>query len=221
MSIKTIAIAACAGAAALGFGTTVLAQTPAAAPAQTQISYGPVIGGVCTLSTDAVLANSTVGKYVEGRLQQIQAQVNAELSGEQSGIDTEAKTLDGQRGTLDQGTLEQRASALQVRYNALQRKAALRDRELQATVQQAQGRIINEMKPLIASAAESQKCSVLFDRSAVILVNPAMDLTPAVVTALNGKLTQFAFDRTRLDQSQAGAAPPVAEVPAQKPVARK
>jgi outer membrane protein len=75
------------------------------------------------------------------------------------------------------------------------------------------------MKPLIATAAEGQHCSILIDRSSVIMVNPAMDITPAVVTALNGKLTQFSFDRVRLEQ-QAGAAPPVTQTPAQAPAAR-
>jgi hypothetical protein len=42
-----------------------------------------------------------------------------------------------------------------------------------------------------------------------------------VVTALNGKITQFAFERTRLDQGQTGAAPPVTQTPAQPPAKRK
>jgi outer membrane protein len=218
MQIKTLALAACAGAAALAFGPAALAQAPAAA--QPAITYGAPISGVCTISIDGVVANSTVGKYVDGRLQQIGAQVNAELTGEKTGIETEAKTLEGQRSTMDQNSFEQRASTLQGRQNALERKAMVRDREMQATQQQAVGRIINEMKPLIATAAEGQKCSILLDRSSVVMVNPSMDLTPTVVTALNGKLTQFAFDRTRLDQA-AGGTPPVAEVPAQKPTARK
>jgi hypothetical protein len=62
---------------------------------------------------------------------------------------------------------------------------------------------------------------MVVDRSSVIMVNPSMDLTSAVVTSLNGKLTQFAFDRTRLDQGQAAAAPPVTQTPAQAPAKRK
>ncbi len=207
MMMKTFALAAAA------------AQTPAAAPAAPAITYGPPIAGVCTVSIDGVVGDSTVGKYVETRLRELGAQVNAELSGEKSAIDSEARTLEGQRTTMDQNTLRQRATALQGRENALEQKAAIREREMQATQQQAVGRVLNEMKPLIATAAEGQHCSILIDRSSVIMVNPAMDITPAVVTALNGKLTQFAFDRVRLEQ-QASAAPPVTETPAQAPAAR-
>jgi Skp family chaperone for outer membrane proteins len=217
MSIKTSAFGACAAAAVLAFAPHALAQ--AAAPAQPAVTYGAPIAGLCTLSIDGVVASSTVGKYVDTRLQQIGAQANAELTGEKGAIDTEARTLQGQRATLDQNAFEQRAAALQVRENALERKAAIRERELQATQQQAVGRVLNEMKPLIAQAAQQRNCAILLDRSSVVMVNPAMDITPGVVTALNGRLTQFAFDRTRLDQPQ-GAAPPVTQTPPQAPARR-
>ncbi|CAN7235190.1 OmpH family outer membrane protein [Phenylobacterium sp. LjRoot225] len=220
MTFKTLALAACAGAAALASGSAALAQAAAAPAAAPAITYGPPIAGLCTLSIDGVIAGSTVGKYVEGRLQQIGAQVQAELTGEKTAIDTEARTLESQRATLDQNSFEQRVAALQVRQNALERKAQQRDREMQATQQQAVGRVLNEMKPLIATAAQAQKCAIVADRSTVIMVNPAMDLSPAVVTALNGKLTTFAFERTRLDQPQ-GAAPPVTQTPAQRPATKK
>jgi Skp family chaperone for outer membrane proteins len=220
MTIKTLALVACAGAVVLASGSAALAQTAAAAAAPA-ITYGAPIAGLCAVSIDGVLGGSTVGKYVDQRLQQIGAQAQAELQGEKSGIDTEARTLEGQRTSLDQASFEQRVQALQGRQTALERKAALRDREMQATQQQAVGRVLNEMKPLIASAAQAQKCAIVLDRSSVVMVNPAMDLTSAVVTGLNGKLTQFAFDRTRLDQGQAGAAPAVTQTPAQAPAKRK
>lgn len=211
MNIKLLAIAACVGTTVLGAGSAAFAQA-AAAPA---IQYGPPIAGLCVISIDEVIGGSTVGKYVNTRLQQIGSQIQAELTGEKTGIENEAKTLEGQRRTLDQNTFEQRVAALQVRQNALERKAALRDREMQATQQQAVGRVVNEMRPLIANTSQAQKCSIVIERGGVVLVNPAMDLTQAVVTALNGKITQFAFDRTRLDQSQTSS-PPVAQTPPQK-----
>ena len=211
MTMKTLAVGVCAAAAAIATAPAAFAQA-AAAPA---MSYGAPIDGLCTLSIDEAIASSTVGKYVSTRLQQIGQQVQAELTSEKTSIDNEARTLDGQRQTLDQNTFEQRAAALQVRQNALERKAAIRDRELQATQQQAVGRVITEMRPLISSASQQQKCAIVLDRSGVVVVNPAMDLTQGVVTGLNGKITQFAFDRTRLDQPQSSA-PPVAQTPPQK-----
>jgi outer membrane protein len=43
-------------------------------------------------------------------------------------------------------------------------------------------------------------CALLFDRNALFGANSSMDVTEAVIEKLNAKITQFAFDRERLDQ---------------------
>ena len=216
MTFKPLAAGLCA-AAALTAGSSALAQTPAAAPAAQAAVHGPPIANMCIISVETAIGGSTVGKYVDSRMQQIVAQTNAELTGEKNAIDGDAKTLDARRATLDQSTLEQQASALQVRANSLQRKAQLRDREVSATEQKAVSRIGQEMEPLIRQVYQQRNCSILFQRTAVVIANPAMDITPQVITALNAKITQFAFDRERLDQPQAatgvGGAPPIVQTP--------
>lgn len=212
-------MAAGAGVAALAASTAAFAQAPAAAApaaaaAQPAIQQGPPIPGLCTVSVDGAIGGSTVGRYVMTRMQQLDSQANAELNGEKTAIDNEAKTLEGQRATLDQNTFETRASALQVRLNALQRKADQRGRELNATQQKALGRVAQEMDPVLRQVYQQQKCSLLIERGAVIVPNPSMDISQAVVTGLNAKITQFAFDRERLDQPTAGGAAPAAAAPA-------
>ena len=225
MTFKSLATGACAATVALTAATGALAQAPAAPAAAPAMTHGPAIAGLCVVSIENAIGASTVGKYVDSRIQQIVAQVNAELTGEKTAIDNDAKALDARRATLDQNALEQQAAALQVRANALQRKAQLRDREVQATEQKAVGRIGQEMEPLIRQAYQQKGCSVLLQRTAVVIANPAMDLTPAVVTALNAKITQFTFDRERLDQQTgapqvsrpaAPAAPPITTTPPAK-----
>jgi len=206
MTFKPFVAAACVAAISMATAPSALAQ--AAAPV---VTHGPALAGVCIISIEGAIATSTVGKYVDTRMQQIVAQVNAELNGEKTGIDNEAKTLEGQRATLDRTVLEQRASALQVRANALQRKAQQRDREVSATEQKAVGRIGTEMEPLIRQVYQQRACSMLLQRNSVVIANPAMDLTGLVVIALNAKITQFAFDRERLDQApSAGVSRPAA-----------
>ncbi len=225
MTFKHLVTGACAAAVALTATTSAFAQA-AATPAAPAVTHGPALAGVCIVSLENAIGASTVGRYVDSRIQQIVAQVNAELNGEKTAIDADAKALDARRATLDQSALEQQASGLQVRANSLQRKAQLRDREVQATEQKAVGRIGQEMEPLIRTVYQQRGCSLLLQRTAVVIANPAMDVTPLVVTALNGKITQFAFDRERLD-AQTGApqvsrpgsaAPPITITP---PAAKK
>jgi outer membrane protein len=221
MTSKKLVAAALTVVSTFALSSSALAQaTAAAATAAPAVAQGPVINGLCVLSIEGAIGGSTVGKFVGTRLQQIGSQVQAELTSEKTQLDNDAKALDGQRGTLDQNTFEQRAAALQVRMNALQRKAQLRDREMQATEQKALARVGDEMEPMIRQAYQQKGCSVLLQRNAVVLANPAMDITPQVMTALNGKITQFAFDRERLDQAvttpTAAAAAPRPAAPATK-----
>jgi Skp family chaperone for outer membrane proteins len=218
MTSNAIAAGLCAVAVTLTAASSALAQAAAPAP----VPSGPPITGLCVVDLDLVVANSAVGKYVQGRLQQISAQVNAELNGEKTAIDNEAKALDGQRATVDENTFQQRGLALQQRANALQRKLQVREREVQVTEQKAVGRVIQESEPLMRQAYQAKGCSILLQHGAVLggFFNPAMDLTPAVTTALNGKITQFAFDRERLDQPQAAtgaAGPPIVQRPGPAP----
>lgn len=206
---KSVLLAAVA--AVLASAASAQAQTAPAAP---PVNHGPALAGVCIVSLDGAIGSSTVGKYVQTRLQQIAQQVQTELTAEQTAIQNEAKTLDSQKATLDQGTFDQKNASLQVRAAALQRKAQLRERELQATQQKALARVGQELEPVIRASYQQAKCSLLLQRDAVVLANPAMDITPSVITGLNGKITQFAFDRERLDQA-APAPAPAAAAPAQ------
>lgn len=215
MTFKTLAAAGSAVALVLTSAAPAFAQQPAAAPAAAApaVTHGAPVPGLCIVSVENAIGASTVGKFVNTRLQQLVAQVNAELNAEKTAIDNDAKALDGQRATLDQNTLEQRAAALQVRANSLQRKAQQRDREIQATEQKAVNRVGTEMEPLIRQAYQAKQCSILINRNSIILGNPASDITPQVVTALNAKITQFTFDRERLDTPTPTAAAPAAAAP--------
>jgi outer membrane protein len=211
MTFNPFAAAALATAGALALSSSAFAQ---AAP---PVTHGPPINGVCIVNIEGAIGGSTVGKYVDTRLQQIAGQVNAELNGERSSIETEGRTLETQRATLDQNTVDQRNAKLQVDAAAFQRKAQLREREMQATEQKALQRVGQEMEPLIRQVYQQKGCSLLLQRTSVVLGNPAMDITPQVVAALNAKFTTFAFDREHLDQPTAAGAPPPTTVPTSTP----
>lgn len=205
MTIKNLVAATCVAALSLAAGSQAIAQ---AAPT---LSHGPTLPGVCIMSIEGVIGGSTVGKYVQTRLQQIATQVGAELKAEETSIQNDAKALDARKATMDQGAFEKAAADLQVRANAYQRKSQMRERELQATQQKALGRVGQELDPIIRQVYQQRQCSILLQRDALVIANPAMDISPSMMTALNAKITQFAFDRERLDQAAAGpqAAAPV------------
>jgi len=201
MHNKTLAFG---GALAVAMIASMAAAQTAAPAAPPPLAQGAPIAGLCVLSVQEAISNSTVGKYASTRMQQIVAQVKAELAPEDTGIGTDSKALETARPTLDQATFQSRAQALQGRVDALRQKADLRQRELQATERKSFNRIAQELDPIARQLYQQHKCSVLLDKGSTMMTNPEMDLTSQAVTALNAKITQFPFDREHLDT---GAAP--------------
>lgn len=211
---KTLAVAAGA-AAALAFASAAVAQTPpprpaapapAAAPAAPTVRHGPALPGVCTYSGDQAVQASEVGKYVAARMKQIIAEVNAELTTEETAIKNEAKAIDTARAAGPTDALEARAANLQVRFNAFKRKQQLRQTEVQQTERKALLRVLQELDPIAVGVYQARNCSILLG-DGVLLGNPAMDITAQVVTGLNAKIKSFTFNRERLDTPPAAGAP--------------
>jgi len=189
---------------AIAMASSAMAQTAPAAAAPA-LTHGPATPGICILSSQRAVGASQVGQAVDARLKVIIQQVNAELTGERTALDNEAKALDAKKATLDQGTLEQQAAGLQVKANAWQRKGQQRQKEVEATEQKALARVYQELDPAIKQVYQQRTCGLLLDRESVLLANPAMDVTDAVVAALNARIKTLTFDRERLDQALPGA----------------
>jgi outer membrane protein len=199
MKIKTIAAALLAA----GVASSASAATSAGQAAPPPVQTGPAIPGICVLSNDYILGGSAVGKFAITRLGQLKAQVDAELNSEGSALQTDAKALDAQHASLSADQYDQKMAALQVRDRELQRKAQLRQRELQATQEKAFGVIGQQAEPIIRQVVGERSCSILLNGAAVVVAAPAMDISPLVVQRLDAKIQQFAFDREHLD-TQAG-----------------
>lgn len=213
---QLIAGAACVGlmaSAGAAFAQAAAAPRPAAAAPAPTVPAGPVIPGVCVFYQDQVLGTSAVGKYVAQRWGQLRAQAAAEVSAEQTALETEGKTLETQKGSISTDVYQQRALSINQRFEALQRKADLRSRELEATRQKAVGRISTEIAPLLTQVYGARGCGLMVERTGVYFFNPAMDVTVDVVKLLDVKITQFPFDRERLDQQPQGAAAPAGAAP--------
>lgn len=167
---------------------------------------GTPISGLCAYNDDRSVGLSTVGKAAASRMQQLRAQVTAELSAEQTSLQTDAKAVQAKRASLTQAQLQQQGGALQQRAEQLDRKAQVRSRELEVTGQKALQQIHAQIVPIVQTISAQRSCSILLSGDSVIAVNPAMDLTQAVVDQLNTRMTTISFDREHLDtQAAAGA----------------
>lgn len=185
------------------------APAPAAPPAPPLVS-GPPIPGVCVFSEERAVGASKAGQAANARMQQLRSQVQAEIQPEATSLQNDVRTFQTQRATLAGDALTQRQVALQGRADAFQQKEQLRNQELQATGEKALGRIRVAIEPIVRSTYEARKCSILFNADGSIFGgNPLMDVTPAVIAALDTSMPTIAFDREHID-------PAAAQAPAQR-----
>ena len=206
-SVRLFAGAAAIAAVAASAGA--LAQQRAAAPAAAAAAPaagsnaplgGPVIPGVCIFSNAQLVQQSAVGRAVLARLQQLQQAVRTELQPEQTAIQNEARAVQA----LPAGAARtQREQALATRAQAYQQRATIRGRELELTEQKALGRIATEAEPVVRQVYTQRNCGLLLDRNAVFGGNQQMDVTQAVMTALNARIQTFSFERERLPDQPA------------------
>jgi outer membrane protein len=212
MNAQSLLVAGVAAGAILALATVSLAQPRAAAPAAgPALSFGPAIPGLCVYSEGQIFGQSKVGQSVAARMKMLASEVNAELQPEADAINTEKKTLDASASTMDQATLQQRAQALQVRFNNFQKRAAQRNEELKQTQAKEVQEMEKQLQPVLTQLFQQNRCSILLEReqAGVAAVNPAMDFSNQAVAGLDGRIQTLTFDRVHLD-TQATAQPAAA-----------
>lgn len=176
-------------AASLATVSTASAQT--AAPAL----GGPVIPGLCILGRDALFVNAKVGQAANARLKVLSDQAQTEIDRERTPLEAEIKAFEAQAKTLTPAQVQEKRTALATRMDALQRKAATRSREMELTRQKVTDRIGAEAESVVTQVYKTRNCGALFSREAMMGANPAMDITPAVIQALDAKITTITFER--------------------------
>jgi Skp family chaperone for outer membrane proteins len=186
------------------FGASLSVANAADVPA-TQPLGGPLVAGVCLLSQEMVFAGSKVGKAATARLKEISDLAQSEVNADRAQIQFDAKAIESQRGSLKPEEYQQKQQSLSQRLSALEQKANLRTREIEATRQKVVGRIALEAQPLVADIYKDKACGLLFNRNVVMGGNFGNDLTSAVVSALDAKMTTITFDRETLSPTAIAA----------------
>jgi outer membrane protein len=189
----------CGALGAMLLTTTAFAQTAPAAgtaarPSGAPTNPGPVIAGVCVLDSQAAIGNSAAGRAAATRLQQLTQQVTAELQPQQTALQTEATRINA----LPEAQRAAPAQALNTRAQTFRTLGARREQELALTQRQALQQIETALSAVIGQLYVQRGCGLMIDRGSVIYSNPAIDVTPAAVTALNARLPTITFNRATL-----------------------
>jgi Skp family chaperone for outer membrane proteins len=214
MKYQHVSVAVAAFALLVSGVTTASAQTGAKKPAPrgsataagAPMPMGPTIPGFCVLAREGIIGGSVAGKFAITRLGQLKQQAEAELASDRSSLETDVKAFQDQRATLPADQVQSREASLNARAQAFQRKVQLRSAEMQQTQQKAFGTVYQAADPIVRQVFVQRGCSVLIDGGTVISASQTMDITPAVIQSLDGKLQSFNFEREHIDPNQAQGA---------------
>ncbi len=180
------------------------AASTAAKPALPPLTLGAAIPGVCLFSEEGAVSRSSAGDAINKRMQQLAAQVQAELGPEQTGLDADIKTFKDKMASLPQDQQQQQGQALQQRMQDFDNKRAQRQKELETTLRKAINRVDVELEPIVRTVVSGRSCGLLLKAdTAIYAANPQMDITTAVIEQLNTKLPTVTFDREHLDAQAA------------------
>ncbi len=209
------------------------AQTAApatAAPAPpTPPTFGAAVPGQCVLDEQTAMGTSKMGVAAAGRLSQLKGVVDGELQQQGQALEAEYKQLAATQKTSyatpagKQGW-DGKAEAWGKKRDAFQAKVQQRQQEMQYTQQEVMSAIFSKMIPNINAVVTAKGCSTVVAASSLVhydlnnnaagqptqstftYVNPAMDITSAVVQKMDSTNELLpAFERVSLDQQAAGA----------------
>jgi Skp family chaperone for outer membrane proteins len=167
------------------------AQTPAAA---SQNPLGPPIAGVCVFGRDIAVSNSKAGQATDARLRVLAQQVQTELTPESKAILAENAAINAEGAKLTSSQKQTRLDALQRRAGAFDELRQQRTAQLQQTRTRAVDTILQTMNEVLGPIASTRHCSIILERNSTYGSNPAMDLTPAVVQAVDARVPTMTFD---------------------------
>ncbi|MDB5459013.1 MAG: hypothetical protein JWO72_754 [Caulobacteraceae bacterium] len=173
------------------------APVPAPPPASGPLG-GPLLPGVCLLSQQAVFANAQVGVAATQRLKQLSDQAQAEVDADRKALEAENAALNAPGSKLKPADKAAKQASLTTRAQALQAKATLRSREIEATREKALTRIGVEEQAAIAPVYKAHGCGLVFDRNTVLGGNMGGDLTAEVIRGLDARIKTITFERENL-----------------------
>ncbi len=194
-SATALALIAATGAGAQARRAAAPARATPAPAVAPPMTHGPPLTGVCVFSRQGAIGASSAGKAAATRLEQLTAQVRAEIQPRETSIQTDVQAFEKSQAGLSADARQKQGQALQARAQELQTLERTRGAQLEATRNKALGQIATRLGPIAQSIYQSRNCSLLLNGDeAVFAANPAMDITGSVVQQLNAQMPTISFE---------------------------
>ncbi|MES2833950.1 MAG: OmpH family outer membrane protein [Pseudomonadota bacterium] len=160
-----------------------------AASAQTQpANPGPVIPGVCALNLEGVLASSVPGQAMSARMRELRQEVEGEVGPYYQAVQTGLTALQQGAAAMTPEQRDAQTAQLKQRYDEAQQLEEARSNELGYTGQEQLKVLAVAARPIIAAVYAERGCGILLNTTNIIEMNPAMDISEAVLQRVNAQV---------------------------------
>jgi len=159
----------------------------------------PVIGVV---DSDRLLQESLSAKGVRLERDKYINQYQSEVKDAEAELRVEDQELSQQRSVLAPEVFAQRAQAFQQKLSEYQVEVKDKQERLDFAYQQAMQEIGNTMVVVASEVAKKRGINVVMTRNQVLIFDPSMDITNAVLEGLNQRLATVAFQNPETLQRQ-------------------
>jgi outer membrane protein len=198
-----------AASAALGLAIPAAAQAQALAPAVVAVVDTQRILSQCTACVAANQQLQTQRQQIEQRAQQL----GQPLQTEQTAIQTAINAIP--QGGQPDAALQQRIRTFQTSQETAQRELAGRQDQLRRNGAYVLQQLEAPLNTAITQIMQQRGATIAMDRGATLAINPSVEITDAVLAAVNAAVTSVNVNAPP-PQQQPAAQQPAAQQPAQQ-----
>jgi len=154
---------------------------------------------ILIINRAVLLSESKAGKNISEQALVLREKITKELQDEFEKIKKDEESLLAQQTLLAPEVLRQRAEELQVRGQNFDVHQQIKNREFQASIQNASAEIAKVLEPILTELIAARSATLLLDQSQVMFASPDIDVTAEVMKKLDDKLKKVKVERVKID----------------------
>lgn len=143
---------------------------------------------IAVVDIQALLKNSKAAQGIETQVATMRKSFQAEVEKEEKSLRDKEKAIIAEKDKLKEDELKAKAEGFQKEVAAGQKKVQDRKAALDKSINEALGKLRAEIVKIVAKIGEEKDLDLVLARTDVVIVNKDMDITDAVLKALDAQM---------------------------------
>lgn len=174
------------------------------APEATAAESSKTVQKFAVLDFNKVLEESNAFADATKQLQQKKKELGKEARDKQESLRNKRKDLDKTKGAMNEAAFKEKSDALNNEFATFQKKAMAQNEMLGALYEDAAEKISAEIIKLIKKKAQSEKFTMVIEKSIIQYVDEKLDLTAEIFAELNKTMPSSPINFSEYDKITKG-----------------